>query len=155
MVKTANNNVTAIPIDKSEKTFESVLQKHSKVLRSSSSSVTGAINTLKTQLNVIGFILPTYIKIHFKDKFLKTTNITKIPFDEFKTFYVFVLYNITGISVKQIKELIKTEIDPDGKILNDKNNQRMLHQYHEFLLTYGNKNKPSMFNFSKFEIPFN
>jgi hypothetical protein len=163
LVKTSDNNVTVIPINKNGEASETVLQKHYKVLRSASSSVPGVINTLKSQLNVIGFILPTYIKIQFKDKFLnkltQTTNVTdlktKIPIDEFKTFYAFVLYNVTGISVKQIKQVIKNEIDPNGKILNDKNNQRMLHQYHEFILTYGNKSRPSMFKFNEFEIPFN
>ena len=166
LVKTQDNNITVIPIDKNGKTSETVLQKHYKVLRSASSSVTGAINTLKSQLNVIGFILPTYIKIQFKDKFLnkitQTNDLsdlkTKIPLDEFKTFYIFVLYNVNvknDISIKQIKQLIKNEIDPNGKILKDVNNQRLLKQFHEFLLTYGNKSRPSMFKFDEFEVPFN
>ena len=163
LVKTQDNNVTAIPVDKNGKTPEDILQKHYKVLRSTSSSVTGTISTLKSQLNVIGYIFPTYIKIQFKDKFLnkitqtsdKSDLKTKIPLDEFKTFYIFVLYNVTGVSVTQIKQLIKKEIDPDGKILNDKNNQRMLKQFHEFLLTYGNKRKPTIFKFNEFEVSFN
>jgi len=163
LVKTQDNNVTAIPVDKNGKTPEDILQKHYKVLRSTSSSVTGTISTLKSQLNVIGYIFPTYIKIQFKDKFLnkitqtsdKSDLKTKIPLDEFKTFYIFVLYNVTGVSVTQIKQLIKKEIDPDGKILNDKNNQRMLKQFHEFLLTYGNKSRPAIFKFNEFEVSFN
>jgi hypothetical protein len=172
LVKQNNNkdnnttDIIAIPVDKNGKTpedFKDILQTHHNTLMSASSSVTGVISTLKSQLNVIGYIFPTYIKIQFKDDFLKkitqTTDIsdlkTKIPLDEFKTFYVFILYNVTGVSVKQIKEVIKNKIDPHGKILNNENNQRMLRQFDEFLRKYGKKNKSTIFKFNEFEVSFN
>jgi hypothetical protein len=181
-------NVIAIPInkngkvpenfkiegfeDKEKEDLQNILQKHSETLKFVSSSVNSIINTLKSRLNVIGYILPTYIKIHFNQKFLNNTNNktqttntsdsktkTKIPLDEFKTFYVFILYNVntggTSISVKQIKQIIKDKIDPHGKILNDETNQEKLNQFDMFLRKYGNKSGiQTTFKFNEFEVLF-